>query len=339
MSGGRTLAECLARALSAPCVGREIVVEVAARLGVPDSLLREKIETSPGFFDRFSAERRTYVLAVQAALAEHAATGRLVYHGQAGHLLLRHLPGVLRVRLIAPLASRVRAVMEEYRVSEAEAADRIRRLDHERARWTKAMYGVDIADPSLYDLVLNLETITVHTACAAIQGVLQRPEFEIDNEVLGRIRAFAASCRAQLEAHQALRGPPAPGPIRILVVDDDAAFGASIAKRLEAAGHVAVLAEAPKDATRLAATRSYDVVLLNLDLAHGQGLAVLREIRSLDGAVQVVALGNRGTVASAIEGMQTGAADFLRKPVEFDSLCRAIDAAAHVTRSNRSQGV
>lgn len=338
MSGGRALAECLARALSAPCIGREIVVEAAARLGVSDTLLREKIETSPGLFERFSSERRTYVLAVQSALAAHAAAGHLVYHGQAGHLLLRGLPGVLRVRLIAPLASRVRAIAEEGRMPAADAAERIRRLDVERARWTRAMYGVDVSDPSLYDLVINLETITVSTACAAIQGILQRPEYHVDDEVLGKLREFAASCRTQLEAHQAARGSPAmPSRTRVLVFDDDPEHASGMAMKLHGRKYAATSVSARHDALRRAGTESFDVILLSLELGVNDGLSVLREIRALDRNVQVVVLAGHGTVASAIEGMQIGAADVLPKPVELESLCRAIDAAAETTRINRSQ--
>ncbi len=81
MSGGQALAECLAGALGSPCVGREIVVEAAARLGVPQQLLSEKLEKGPSFWQRLTMERRLYVAAVQAALAEHAARGDLIYHG------------------------------------------------------------------------------------------------------------------------------------------------------------------------------------------------------------------------------------------------------------------
>lgn len=335
MSGGRTLAECLSKALCAPCIGREIVVEAAARLGVSKRLLQDKIEKSPGFFERFSTERHTYVLAVQASLAAHTATGRLVYHGQAGHLLLRGLPAVLRVRLIAPFESRVRAVVEEKHMSADQAADHIRQLDGDRARWTRAMYGVDVADPALYDLVVNLETISIHSACEAIQGILRQPEYQIDDEVLDKLRKFASSCRAQLEAHPALKGAAAAqGAPRVLVIDSEPDAAAVLASRLRDRKYAPVVASSTQEALLRAGAEAFDAVLLDLEM----GLGLLREIRALDDEVQVVVVAGRGTVASAIEGMQIGAADFLRKPVEFEALCTAVDAAVETTRSNRSQG-
>ena len=93
-------------------------------------------------------ERRMYVTAVQTALAEAAADGNLVYHGYAGHLLLRELPFALRVRLIAPLARRKLAVVERQGLPPDAAERYVRQVDDERARWTRFMYNVDLADPS-----------------------------------------------------------------------------------------------------------------------------------------------------------------------------------------------
>jgi hypothetical protein len=53
-----------------------------------------------------------YLTFVQAAMCEYAEYGHLVYHGHAGHELLPGISHVLKVRLVAPLEFRIRAVME-----------------------------------------------------------------------------------------------------------------------------------------------------------------------------------------------------------------------------------
>lgn len=198
MSGGQALAECLAGALGSPCVGREIVVEAAARLGVPEKVLSEKLERGPGVWDRLTLARRTYVVAVQEALAEHVVTGDLVYHGRAGHLLLRGVPAVLRVRLIAPMEMRIRAVIEREGVSPPEAERVIQHRDESRRRWTQAMYGVELGDPKLYDLVVNLETMSIPSACAVVMTAAQRPEYAITDEVRGKLQDFLLACRVKV---------------------------------------------------------------------------------------------------------------------------------------------
>ncbi|HLA79412.1 MAG TPA: cytidylate kinase-like family protein [Vicinamibacteria bacterium] len=198
MSGGRALAECVSGALAIPCLGREILVETAARLGVPEKALAEKMEKGPGLWDRFTLERHTYLAALRAALAEHALQGDLVYHGLAGHLLLRGAPAVLRVRLIAPLDMRVRAVMEQQGLGREEAEKHIRKVDEDRLRWTKFMYDVHLFDPHLYDLVVNLEELSMASACALVVEAARRPEFSVTGEVRAKLQDFALASRVRL---------------------------------------------------------------------------------------------------------------------------------------------
>jgi len=198
MSGGRALASCVAAALGAPCVGRELLVEAAAKLGVTEEVLNQKLEKSPGLWERLTHERKIYVVALQAALAEHALGGKLVYHGLAGHLLFPGMPAVLRVRLIAPLEFRVRALMEQHRLARSAAERYILEVDEDRARWTRFMYGVDLADPSLYDITVNLDTMNVESACAVVVEAATRPEYTVTREVLERLADFGVACRVRV---------------------------------------------------------------------------------------------------------------------------------------------
>ncbi|NWG00644.1 MAG: cytidylate kinase family protein [Thermoanaerobaculaceae bacterium] len=198
MSGGQNLAQCLAEALQVPCVGREIVLEAAAKLGVSDQVLAAKLERSPSFWDRLTSERRIYVAAVQAALAEHAASGNLLYHGYAGHLLLAGVPAVLRVRLIAPLEKRIQAVIESQGLDRSEAEAYIRKVDEERVRWTRMVYGVDLRDPALYDLVINLDVMSLQSACATVVEAVHQPEYLVTPEVLRELADFALASRVRL---------------------------------------------------------------------------------------------------------------------------------------------
>ncbi len=110
LSGGRQVAECLCERLGCPCIADEVLQTAAKKLQVSEEAVRGKFETAPGLWSRLSRERERYVLAVQTALAEACTRGDLVYHGLAGQFLLRGLPGVFRVRLIAPVAMRIGAL-------------------------------------------------------------------------------------------------------------------------------------------------------------------------------------------------------------------------------------
>lgn len=198
MSGGEALANCLASRLGYPVLGREVLVEAAARLGVPDAMLREKIQTSVGLIEKLTRDRRVYLVALQSALADQCVSGNLIYHGNAGHFLLKEVPNVLRVRLIAPMDMRVRAVMNKEGLTPQAAEEYIRYVDQERIEWTKFVYGVNWRDPKNYDVVINLQRVSLESACTMVAGVVQSPACSTTEQVKKKLRDFALACRVKV---------------------------------------------------------------------------------------------------------------------------------------------
>jgi cytidylate kinase len=197
-SGGQALAECVADRLGYPVLGREILQEAAAELGVSEALLTQRMQEAPRLWDRHAAIRRVYVVGVQAALAERVVDGNLAYHGLAGQLLLKGLPAVLRVRLIAPLEARLRVLMEQDEMGRGAAEEFVQRQDALRARWVRMMYGEDITDPRLYDMVMNLETMSVPVACNLLEATLTQPDFDVTDAVRETLVDFRLACRVKL---------------------------------------------------------------------------------------------------------------------------------------------
>ena len=200
LSGGRKVAECLCERLGCPCVADEVLQAAAGKLQVPEEAVRGKFETAPGLWSRLSRERELYVLAVQTALAEACTRGDLVYHGLAGQFLLRGLPGVFRVRLIAPLEMRIEAIRSSNPgMTRRAAEDFIRTVDRERERRVQSLFGLDVENPSLYDLTINLRTLSLEAVCATIAEGASQPQFRITPAVEQRHRAFAEECHRRLE--------------------------------------------------------------------------------------------------------------------------------------------
>lgn len=202
LSGAEALAESLADRLGIPAISREVIRDAASRYGIAESLLDKQLHEAPGLLQRRfggSEERSLYLMAIQTALAERAQEGDFIYHGHAGHLLLKKLPGVFKVRLIAPMAYRVRTVRERQGLSEDEAVKYIEQVDKGRAQWTKFLYNVDWLDPSLYDVVINSEFLSLDTACAMIEKGVQQPEFQDTPERKKIIDAFALACQIRLK--------------------------------------------------------------------------------------------------------------------------------------------
>jgi len=199
LSGGRALAECLSTRLGYPNVGLEVLQEAAESLGASEEAFRGKYETTPGLWARLTHEREKYVLAVKAALADWCTRGDLVYHGLSGQHLLRDLPGILRVRLIAPLENRIQALLASHpQMSAAQAESFIKTVDQDRVRWVRTMYGVEVTDSTNYDLTINLKRHSLESACKTIMVAAAQPRYQITDEVEEELFAFAAECRDRL---------------------------------------------------------------------------------------------------------------------------------------------
>jgi cytidylate kinase len=182
-SGGKSLADELAQKMGFDVVSREEIVRAAAEFGVPEEKLHKALLEPPKFWDRFQHDRRRYMAFVQAALAARVQQGRVIYHGNAGHLLLRGISHVACFRLIAPMEYRVRTLREQNRgISQEEAARRIEHVDRQRREWTHFLYGVDWLDPGLYDLCINLRTLDLSDAVEIAAAVLQCKRFEPTQE-------------------------------------------------------------------------------------------------------------------------------------------------------------
>jgi len=199
--GGTKLAECLASALGYRCLSREAVAEKAVPPGISQEQLLDALSKPPGFLDRFKHERYQFVVLFQAALAEEVRSGKVVYHCNAGHLMLQGISPLLKVRVIAPLESRVAMVQERLKLSRSEAEAYIHKVDVDRRNWTRFLYGVNWEDPALYDVVVNLGLMSADDACAMISAAAQRQCFkspgdwriQLEDLVMGsRVRANLA---------------------------------------------------------------------------------------------------------------------------------------------------
>lgn len=196
-SGGEAVAECVAGRLGHRCLGREALVEAAAAGGVPESELHDALVKSPGLLERLGSRRRLYLALLQSALAEEAAGGELVYHGNAGHLLLPASAPVLRVRIVAPLDYRLALARERMGMGPEEGAAFIAHADEDRRHWTRFLYGVDWGDPSLYDLTLNLKRSGIEDACDVVAGMAGMECFVLTPERRAALKDFALASRVR----------------------------------------------------------------------------------------------------------------------------------------------
>ena len=108
--------------------------------------------------------------------------------------------------------------------------------------------------------------------------------------------------------------------MRILLVEDDAMIGESVAEGLKAEGYAVDWVRDGKEAEVAVSATPYSLVVLDLGLPRRDGIDVLKGIRERRIDVPVLVMTARDTVRDRIKGLDAGADDYLVKPFDLDEL-------------------
>ncbi|MBL8350477.1 MAG: response regulator transcription factor [Burkholderiaceae bacterium] len=111
----------------------------------------------------------------------------------------------------------------------------------------------------------------------------------------------------------------------LLLLEDDADLGRTVADHLVAAGHRVCWSRSLAEAH---AAPPWALALLDLHLPDGDGLALLRGWRAAGVQLPVIVLTARDQVSDRIRGLQAGADDYLVKPFDLDELLARVQAVA-----------
>ena len=125
-------------------------------------------------------------------------------------------------------------------------------------------------------------------------------------------------------------GPPDDRPVRVLIVDDHEVLSASLALVLDDQPGLKVVGSAGTlaQARQLLATTAPDVVLLDHRLPDGDGVAAIRELRTIRPSVEIVVLTASAADHVLVAAIEAGAAGFVSKTRSLQEVTSAVRAAA-----------
>lgn len=114
--------------------------------------------------------------------------------------------------------------------------------------------------------------------------------------------------------------------MKVLVIEDDVAAASYMVRGLEESGHVASVAHDGRDGLMLAASQSFDVLVIDRMLPGLDGLGVIRTLRATGNRTPVLVLSALGNVDDRVEGLKVGGDDYLVKPYAFSELLARLEA-------------
>jgi len=189
-------------------------------------------EQGPALLDLSDRRRRVFAALLELVALQYAQAGRAVLVGRGANFLLRLVPGVLRVRTVAPLELRAQ------RLANAEGIDleRARQLatvvDQQRRTYVAHLFGADWASPLNYDLVLNMGRLSLEQAALTVLDLAAHDDYTPNSETARLLAGMVLAARARRHLVEEL-------DIHALEVE-------ALDGRLSLAGYVASHAEAKR---------------------------------------------------------------------------------------------
>jgi cytidylate kinase len=184
-AGGSLIGPLVAEALGVPFVDRAITTALAEKLGMEPEAVAARDDVGPTRMDRMLASLaaiggltgadvatdladRGFMKATEEIVRGACGERGGVVLGRAAAVVLAEREGALHVRLDGPRERRIRAAMEIEGIDRQTAERRAADNDAARCGYVRYFYGVDAADPQLYDLVIDATRLPAATVAAVI---------------------------------------------------------------------------------------------------------------------------------------------------------------------------
>jgi cytidylate kinase len=190
---GKDVALGVAEQLGLQLVRHEVGDMVAGRMQVKKALIRRIREGKASRVEKWSADEKTISIFTAQEVFDLAVKGNVLIRGWGATLLLRSVPHIPCIRVCAPLEVRVKRLMERLETDDEELArHEIEVDDAARAARMGEHFNVTWGDPTLYDLTLNTERVSIPACVDEVVKLAQSPGFQETAQSRQLVAALAA---------------------------------------------------------------------------------------------------------------------------------------------------
>ncbi|NWF93320.1 MAG: cytidylate kinase family protein [Syntrophaceae bacterium] len=200
-SGAREIGQAIAQQLKYDYIDRgRILNDMRAEGKQWEERAKYFDENYPDLWERYDWSFRGFVALNQSYFLNYALKDRAVIIGRGGNFLLKGIPFVLRVRIVAPIEKRIERVMEKEGVNSENARWLIEKADREMAGAIYFIYGRDWDNPAEYEMVFDTGVQTRDEIITAIKkGLLEKEKLNTpEARKILQLRALAAKIKAEI---------------------------------------------------------------------------------------------------------------------------------------------
>ena len=183
---GKDVAAGVAERARKKVVYHEIIEPIANKMRLRKSHVERFLEGKSGIWERLTTDKTSLsIFTADETFKFLRDDSTAVIRGWGAAHLLRNIPHVVRVRVCAPLETRIARMMERLATDNRQTVENEIQLSEEaHTAITKRHFGVNWRDPENYDLVLCTERLSVEECVDEIEGMMKRKCFQETPESL-----------------------------------------------------------------------------------------------------------------------------------------------------------
>ncbi len=242
---GKDVATGVAARTNRKVVYHEIIEPIANKMRLRKSHVERFLEGRSGIWERLTTDRTSLSIFTADETFRFLRDGTTgVIRGWGAAHLLKNIPHVIRIRVCAPLETRIQRMMERLGTDNRETVENEIQLSEEaHTAITRRHFGVNWRDPENYDLVLCTERLSVDECVEEVECMLRKKSFQETPESLRMVENLAVewSVRAALRRDARTAGTSisvqcVDGQVKLLGVVDSQ-------EEADAAGEIAATGE------------------------------------------------------------------------------------------------
>ena len=200
-SGGREIGQAIAEQLKYDYIDRRRILDDMKAEGKQwEERAKYFDENYPNLWERYDWSFRGFVALNQSYFLDYALKDKVVIMGRGGNFILKGIPFVLRVRVIARIEKRIEKVMEREGVNSENARWLIEKADHEMASAIYLIYGREWDNSEEYEMVFDTGMQSSDEIITAIKKALlekEKSNTEKARKIL-QLRTLAAKIKAEV---------------------------------------------------------------------------------------------------------------------------------------------